>query len=266
MDKGYLIRLTNNLYQLTLLFPKKEPLRYKMRELADEILANSTQIKNLQIKNINNHSEKIEARPLSVLEDLEVLDSFFEVAKAQNWVSPSSLLAIQQEYSKIKESLDKMNREEPAFAKASADAKALSDKSASKKEVAGTERIEENEECEAVPQYPFFQDQEKINPVRSNPAKQEAIPPEAERTSNPVRNQRFLNGANGINERQRRILEILKEREKIQVQELREVFPQVTKRTLRRDFEQMFKRGLIERIGEKNDTYYKLKPFLSEEG
>ena len=38
MDKDFLIQLTTELYRLTLLFPKKEPLRYKMRELADEIL------------------------------------------------------------------------------------------------------------------------------------------------------------------------------------------------------------------------------------
>jgi len=40
MDRSFLIQLTNEIYRLTLLFPKKEPLRYKMRELADDILAN----------------------------------------------------------------------------------------------------------------------------------------------------------------------------------------------------------------------------------
>ena len=240
MAKEHLIQLTSNLYRFTLLFPKKEPLRFKIRELADEILANF-----LRIKNISNPTKKTEDSPLRLLEeDLEVLDSFFEVAKAQNWVSPNSLLAIQQEYSKIKESLNDIDREEPAFAKATA----------GKKEAAGIEKIEENEEYETVPQYPLFQDQEKINPVRTNPVHREAIPVEAEQTPN------------GVNDRQKKILEILKEREKIQVRELKEVFPQVTKRTLRRDFEQMFKRGLIERIGEKNDTYYQSKPILSKEG
>ena len=75
MDKNHLIQLTQNLYRLTLLFPKKEPLRYKMRELADDILANYLQI------------QLTEARPLQVLDKLEILDSFFEVAKAQNWVA-----------------------------------------------------------------------------------------------------------------------------------------------------------------------------------
>ena len=38
MDKEYLIQLAKNAYNLTLLFPKKDPLRYKVRELADEVL------------------------------------------------------------------------------------------------------------------------------------------------------------------------------------------------------------------------------------
>ena len=44
MNKDFLLKITNELYRLTLLFPKKEPLRYKMRELADDILAQSLRI------------------------------------------------------------------------------------------------------------------------------------------------------------------------------------------------------------------------------
>ncbi|MDP3733476.1 MAG: hypothetical protein Q8Q91_02930, partial [Candidatus Daviesbacteria bacterium] len=77
MDKNYLIGLTQNLYRLTLLFPKKEPLRYKMRELANDILAKPNK------------------------ECLEIILSYFEVAKSQNWVSPSDILNIQEEYSKL---------------------------------------------------------------------------------------------------------------------------------------------------------------------
>jgi len=35
LDKNHLFEITNELYRITLLFPKREPLRYKMRELAD---------------------------------------------------------------------------------------------------------------------------------------------------------------------------------------------------------------------------------------
>jgi len=160
MDKDFLIKLTNNLYRLTLLFPKKEPLRYKMRELADDILVNQTE------------------------EKLEILDNFFEVAKTQNWVSPSNVLEIQQEYSKLKEGLK----------------------------------------------------------LSSEPSSEAEL--------------RKVEGGSG---RQEKILEILKERGRAQVWEIQKIFPEVTKRTLRRDFEGLLNQGLIERIGERNETFYKLK-------
>lgn len=204
MDKNYLIQLTNNLYRLTLFFPKKEPLRYKMRELADEILANSLRIiypvRNQKFSNganqyeSTNPSKKTEAGPL--LADLEALDSFFEVAKNQNWVSPAQILEIQKEYSKIREGLKQLS------------------------EIV-TPKVEKVAKIEVEPL-------EKI-------------------------------GRNPISERQKKILEILKEKEKAQVWEIKKIFPEVTKRTLRRDFEFLLKRGIIERIGERNDTFYQLR-------
>jgi len=162
MDSDYFIQLTANLYRLTLLFPKKEPLRYKMRELADDILA----------------------KPIE--KDLEILDSFFEVAKAQNWVSSSNVLEIQQEYSKLKEGLK--SSPEPSYG-------------------------------------------DELRKVERGSGRQE------------------------------KILEILKEKGRAQVWEIQKIFPEVTKRTLRRDFEGLLNQGLIERIGERNETYYQLKIF-----
>jgi len=182
MDKNYLIQLTNNLYRLTLLFPKKEPLRYKMRELADDILAKPNE------------------------KDLEVLDSFFEVAKSQNWVSPNDILEIQKEYSKLKEDLEKS--------------------------------------------------ESRIGDVEVRP---QQIPPQQvpiEIGSRLVQND---GDRISINQRQEKILEILKEKGKAQVGELKQIFPEVSKRTLRRDFEFLLKQGKIERIGERNDTFYRLK-------
>lgn len=180
MDKNYFIQLTTNLYRLTLLFPKKEPLRYKMRELADEILANLTLILSGDLhrsKNLISETEK----------NLEILDSFFEIAKAQNWLSPFDILEIQNEYSKMREEIEKFKE---------------------------------------------FKEIEKDS---------------------------FSQKRTSINERQEKILEILKEREKVQVGQLVSVFPGVSKRTLRRDFQALFRSGLIERLGEKNNTFYQLK-------
>ena len=95
MGKEDFIKLTNNLYRLTLLFPKKEPLRFQIRELANEILKDSISI-------LRANPSRPKNLVLETEKNLEVLDSFFEVAKAQNWVSPSEILNIQQEYSMLK--------------------------------------------------------------------------------------------------------------------------------------------------------------------
>jgi predicted HTH transcriptional regulator len=158
--KEKLIELTRRVYCLTLLFPKKEPLRYKIREIADEILANL-------LKDLKNPT----------LKDWEVLDSFFEIAKEQNWVSPREIFQIQQDYKNLIEEIH------------------------------------------------FESKEHRLS----------------------------------INERQKKILEILKEKGKIQVGQVKEFFPNVSKRTLRRDFQKLVKKGIIERIGEKNKTFYQLK-------
>lgn len=176
MDKQYLIELTNIVYKLTLLFPKKEPLRYKMREAADDILANYLAQKDTG-------------------KSLEVLDGFFEVAKAQNWVKQEELLEIQKEYAKLKKS----GNQNPQTKEASA----------------------------------------------------EGGPPQAQ-VSQPILQPM-------IPERQERILAFLRDQGRAQVRQLKEILPEVTKRTLRRDFEALLKQGLIERLGERNNTFYQIK-------
>jgi len=169
MDKAFLIQLTQNIYKLTALFPKKEPLRYKMREVADEVL---------------------EAFILGVdyADSLEILDSFFEIVKVQNWLSLQELLKVQEEYSKLMD---------------------------------------------------YLMVSESLEKEKKMDLKQDIVEP-------------FQN-------RQERILELLKEKGGVQVWQMKKVFPEISKRTLRRDFENLLRQGLIERIGERNDTFYQIK-------
>ena len=62
-----------------------------------------------------------------------------------------------------------------------------------------------------------------------------------------------------LSERQKKILEILRPKEKTQVWELQKVLPEVTKRTLRRDIDDLLQLNLIERQGEWNEVFYRLK-------
>jgi len=63
----------------------------------------------------------------------------------------------------------------------------------------------------------------------------------------------------GKEARHQRILEVLRQRGNVQVGELKQVFANVSKRTLRRDFEFLLNQGAVERLGEKNQTFYRLK-------
>jgi len=62
----------------------------------------------------------------------------------------------------------------------------------------------------------------------------------------------------GLNQRQKKILDVLKEKEKVQVQDLQEFFPKVTKRTLRRDLDGLLKTDFIKRKGEWSKVFYVL--------
>ena len=178
MEKENLIDLTNKLYRQTLLFPKKEPLRYKIRGAADEVLA-----------------KFVAKKPF--FNEIEVLKSYFAVAKYQNWVSYFDILEIEKEYDKIAQLKIKKNTTSSLL-------------------------IEEKNR--------------KI-PVSSNNV--------------------FLN--NDLDPRKRKILKILKEKQKIQVGQLRDILSDVSKRTLRRDFEKLLEQGLVRRVGQRNKTYYSLK-------
>jgi len=180
MNRDFLIKLTNELYRITLLFPKKDSLRYKMRDLGTDILA---QLIALSEENPGASKSSKEKVSLKLGNNLAVLISYFEVAKAQNWVSPKDILEIKNQYCKIKESL-----------KVS--------------EVQGKER---------------------------SPAPKIVL-----------------------KERQTKILEILKEKGKAQVQEFKKHFPQTSRRTLRRDLRDLLNQGRVERIGERGDTFYRI--------
>ena len=169
MDKKKLIELTNKLYKLTLFFPKKEPLRYRIRETADRILEDFI-------------TQKVIHR------DLEVMDAYLEVVKWQSWISYFDVLKMKEEYGKIKDS--------PIIEK------------------------------------PLIKEKETL--VVEKDIKKE------------------------LGERQIKILEILKEKEMVQVWEVNKVLSDVSKRTLRRDFEQLLKQGFVDRVGEKSKTFYKL--------
>jgi len=61
-----------------------------------------------------------------------------------------------------------------------------------------------------------------------------------------------------LSDRQSRIIQFLKNNEKAQVADLIKVLPKITKRTIRRDLDELMKLGKITRLGEYNQVFYKI--------
>jgi DNA-binding transcriptional ArsR family regulator len=192
MNKIDIIELTNKLYKLTLLFPKKEPLRYKIREVGDRILENAVSLEVFQ-----SSAKRSDFLIFEIEKDLEIIISYFEVVKWQNWVSYFDVLEIKEKYDKIKIDLSE---------------------------------CVENPESEQI----RFKEESSKPKIRLAPT------------------------STDLDQRKEKILTILEKKEKIQVWELSKILPQVSKRTLRRDFDFLLKKGLIKRIGQGNNTFYSL--------
>ena len=96
--------------------------------------------------------------------------------------------------------------------------------------------------------------------VEETPAQSRRAEPA--KTKGPIKQEAGMPAAQeprSITERQRRILEFLKTKREAQVWELQKVLPQVTKRTLRRDLDDLLEMNVIERKGEWNAVFYELK-------
>jgi predicted HTH transcriptional regulator len=155
-------------------------------------------------------------------QDFETLNSFFELAKDQNWVKLEDILAIQAEYANL--SRETINpKQEKLF------------------------DIVRNK-----PARNAFGSPENATSLRVGIADAGGEKVKVESGFQPLI-------AKTLMERHEKIMAILKEKGKAQVWEMKQIFPQVSKRTIRRDFEFLFKQGAIDRMGEKNNTYYQVK-------
>ena len=197
LSKNYLLQVTNELYRITLLFPKKEPLRYKMRQLSNEVLANFVDLS----------KEKDLREGIRIIEDsnnkIQILDGFFDIARAQNWVRPSDILDLQKEYNVIKRGFLNINGNN-----------------------------EEQENVKVVVHAPVAE-----KPYKKENKGKEVI----------------------LASRQEKILRILENKEKAQVNDVKDYFPDTSKRTLRRDLRGLLDYDLIRRKGERNSTFYEVK-------
>ena len=283
MDKNTLTALTKDVYRLTLLFPTREPLRYKLREAADDIIFEFLMKKNDYLGCLERH--------------LEVIDSYFQIALSQDWVAPARIDEARNSYLRAGEEIREIKLTQEAATEIIVKEEAKP--AASFEETApSTDFVIVSEETKTsiicplpkdlmeppaaatpmiAPESPADKSGEKENKSEADRARAFAtvnipdviIEAESGLEDGGLEDVGGEEGeergglTNGQIVRQNRIAEFLKENGSAQVWEILKIFPNVSKRTIRRDFRSMLKQGLIERTGERNTTAYKLKINIS---
>ena len=228
MDKSHFINLTLTVYRVTDLFPEKEPLRFLVRRKVNQILADLVLLEHyfreqslVNHQSDNNKYKLVLIKPLErVLKNVAVLGVYFDIAEKQNWVKPENFLVLKAEYGAIMEEMKRLRQEVAA--------------SQAKVGINNPAIVRQSHNFSTKPA------EKRSEPKKSKDVAQVITLAE-------------------LNTRQQKILQILKEQGRAQVQDLNKVLPQVTKRTLRRDMELLLKRGLVVRMGDKIKTEYKLR-------
>lgn len=219
MDKSHFISLTLSVYRVTDLFPEKEPLRFLLRKKVDDILRDLT-LMDSYLKNFSFYNKP------------SPLDAGFLTRQTLRGPLERVLrnVAVLDVYFKIAEKQNWLKPENFLVLRA---------------------------EYGAIEQEMKRLRQEKTAETAGQAASQSAIKRAEPKKSKAIISNSIITA--GLKSRQQRILLFLKKRGKAQIQDLKKDLPEVTKRTLRRDMDFLLKNGLVERLGDKIKTEYKLK-------
>lgn len=232
MDKHTFIEFAKDIYKFTLLFPKRDPLRVKLRQAADDVVEEMIMKRNDYL----NAAGRL----------LELAEGYCEIVIEQNWMSATRVTAVKEKCRQLAREL--------------------------KETVSDEEKIPSTRELGKTGDVTLLVPEHKpapeiiIAPPESKPCSSCALGREkreieSEEEAKADDGAPFLTAAQI--ERQTLIMEFLKEKGNAQVWEIQKIFPRVSKRTIRRDFASLLEQGLIERTGERNTTAYKPKVNLS---
>ena len=101
MQEEKIIKLTNALYKVTGLFPKEEPLKFAIRKEALDILFFS----NIAYgKSVLYPTDKREEAVQKVFAKIELLKTYFSIAKEQEWTNSENFTILENQYNLFKES------------------------------------------------------------------------------------------------------------------------------------------------------------------
>jgi len=202
--------------------PQEEQVAKEIRESANEIL---TGLLLLVDKEVTRPEKKQDL--LSQLErQIDILLVYLDRAEKQNWIHPGNFSLLETEYGKIRELLELFDG-------------------------IPLQRVETHRD-----QGPGVKVEEEEREKKSSFSASAA---DKQTTGRLMTSVRVESGPLSLTQRQRKIIEFLRAKENAQVWELQKVLPEVTKRTLRRDLDELLSKNLVERKGAWNAVAYQLK-------
>jgi hypothetical protein len=214
MDREYFIQLTLGLYRVTEMLSDKEPLRYKIRESANKILADMA----------STGFDVCLTDQDSIIKEISILSAYFDIAQDQEWINKKNFLVLKQGYINLKEAIFTAQ----AFKKPQIQAPKQ------------TQVIESRSAPEEYNSYAQIQEKPKVSQQKASPK--------------PVKTQE-----NGYPDRKGEIYDIVSKKGPLRLISMLQYFPNVSKRTIRRDLGYLIKKGAISRYDEGKLTFYKLK-------
>jgi len=212
IKKERIIAITLALYKVTDFLPEKEVLRYKIREMANDILADLVCLETEETgKKIN------------------ILIAYFQVAMLQNWIGKKNFLVLEREYQDIKQEIEEIEQTEEI------------------QEIQKIEEIndftkQEIQEIQEIKEVNNFVEQE-IQEIERKPVKI------IQKVSKPKEKlEKSVIAGNSRKKRQDKILELMEKQGRITLEQLKKDLSQVCPRTLRRDINDLVEENLIQRI------------------
>jgi hypothetical protein len=221
MDKEKIIKITIALYRVTGLFPEREPLKFQIREKANQILS-------ALIVFVPQKSQKT-----AIFRKIEQILALFRIAKSQKWADEKNFLVLERYYREIKQEI------------------------ALKQLKISTEQlIEPLKVINLPPREKVLKTRESLKTQKFSKKEQKIL--KTKERQRPVEN---LEGSpDSPQERQKKIIEMLKEKEVISLQEIQQAFPEITSRTIRRDVSALMRNNVLNRKREsKKDVLFTLK-------
>ena len=261
--KSEFLKLTNAVYKVLEFFPESDPLKNRAKDRALAIMEHLILLDETSGW-LSFQKEKVKVQ---ILEDIDILLGYLWIGKSQGWLNSVNCLIIASEYEKVKKEIEpvmELTQKLPGIDNSKTLASEESEKSTpslvlesvatvepsvvssfakameDKKDLEGREETpilaNENEETENIldSTEPVIVDDKVRNSERQNP-------PSFETTA-----------------RQGKILDFLTKNEKAQVMDLQTVLPDVTKRTIRRDLDELLEVGQIVRRGDFNQVFYQI--------